>query len=78
MVNGLGLCGSCRVKVDGQLRLACVDGPEFDGHTMDYQVLSQRMNELESKSWENQTHHISPRGTGFAGLMKSLWGSTKK
>ena len=32
MVNGLGLCGSCRVKIDGQYRLACVDGPEFDGH----------------------------------------------
>jgi ferredoxin--NADP+ reductase len=78
MVNGLGLCGSCRVMVDGQIRLACVDGPEFDGHTMDYQVLSQRMNELESRIWENQAPLITPRGQGLTGLMKSLWGSTKK
>ena len=77
MVNGLGLCGSCRVMVGGQVRLACVDGPEFDGHTMDYQVLSQRMNELESRIWENQTHLDPLKKTGFVGLMKSFWGSTK-
>src|SRR5208337_3145565 len=71
MVNGLGLCGSCRVKIDGQYRLACVDGPEFDGHKVDYQDLSQRMNELEPAQWENQTHLISPKTPGFAGLVKS-------
>ena len=78
MVNGLGLCGSCRVKIANQTRLACVDGPEFDGHMVDYQDLSQRMNTLESHSWENQTIRIAQRGPGFAGLMRSLWGSTKK
>ena len=78
MVNGLGLCGSCRVKIDGQFRLACVDGPEFDGHTVDYQDLSQRMNALESRSWENHVPPISPKRPGFAGFVKSLWGSAKK
>jgi len=78
MVNGLGLCGSCRVKIEGQYRLACVDGPEFDGHQVDYNDLSQRMNALESQSWENQTHPITQKSPGFAGLVKSLWGSTKK
>jgi ferredoxin--NADP+ reductase len=79
MVNGLGLCGSCRVKIDGQNRLACTDGPEFDGHMVDYQDLTQRMNALEPRLWENQTHlPINPKRSGFAGLVKSLWGSTKK
>jgi len=78
MVNGLGQCGSCRVKIDGQFQLACVDGPEFDGHKVDYQDLSQRMNALELHSWENNIPPISPKRPGFAGLVKSLWGSTKK
>ena len=77
MVNGLGLCGSCRVKIDGQSRLACVEGPEFDGHLVDYQDLSQRMNTLELRSWENRSP-VALKRPGFAGLVKSLWGSTKK
>ena len=78
MVNGLGLCGSCRVKIDGQFRLACVDGPEFDGHRVDYQDLSQRMNQLEPRSWETHYPPINPERPGFAGLMKSFWVSAKK
>jgi ferredoxin--NADP+ reductase len=78
MVNGLGLCGSCRVKIDGQYRLACVDGPEFDGHMVDYQDLSQRMNALEPRTWENPIHPPNPKRPGFATFAKSLWGSIKK
>jgi ferredoxin--NADP+ reductase len=78
MVNGLGICGSCRVKAGGQFRLACIEGPEFDGHTVDYQDLSQRMNVRESWTWENSTRPTIPQKPGFAGLVKSLWGSIKK
>jgi len=78
MVNGLGLCGSCRVKIDGQYRLACVEGPEFDGHMVDYNDLSQRMNAWEPRSWENQTHPVSPKRLGFTIFVKSLWGSSRK
>ena len=78
MVNGLGQCGSCRVKVDGEYKMACTDGPEFDGHLVDYQDLAQRMNALEPVLWENQVPPISPKRPGFAGLVKSLWVSTKK
>jgi homotetrameric NADPH-dependent glutamate synthase len=42
MVDGTGMCGSCRVSVDGQMRFACVDGPEFDGHAVDFDELAQR------------------------------------
>ena len=43
MVDGTGMCGGCRVTVDGKSRFACVDGPEFDGHLVDFDELSDRL-----------------------------------
>jgi ferredoxin--NADP+ reductase len=42
MVDGTGMCGGCRVSVGGKTKFACVDGPEFDGHLVDYQNLMLR------------------------------------
>jgi ferredoxin--NADP+ reductase len=42
MVDGTGMCGGCRVIVGGETRFACVDGPEFDGHQVDWKVLMNR------------------------------------
>ena len=42
MVDGTGMCGGCRVSVDGKSQFACVDGPEFDAHRVDFQNLSNR------------------------------------
>lgn len=42
MVDGTGMCGGCRVLVGGESRFACVDGPEFDAHAVDFQMLMQR------------------------------------
>jgi len=42
MVDGTGMCGGCRVTVSGQMKFACVDGPEFDGHTVDFDELMMR------------------------------------
>ena len=42
MVDGTGMCGGCRVVIDGKSQFACVDGPEFDAHGVDFQVLMQR------------------------------------
>lgn len=42
MVDGTGMCGCCRVSVDGVTKFVCVDGPEFDGHKVDWQELSLR------------------------------------
>lgn len=42
MVDGTGMCGGCRVSVGGQTRFVCVDGPEFDGHEVDFDELVQR------------------------------------
>ncbi len=43
MVDGTGMCGGCRVSVGGQTQFACVDGPEFDGHEVDYDELMNRL-----------------------------------
>jgi ferredoxin/flavodoxin---NADP+ reductase len=42
MIDGTGMCGGCRVLVDGKSEFACVDGPEFDAHSVDFSVLVQR------------------------------------
>lgn len=60
MVDGTGMCGGCRVLVGGEARFACVDGPEFDAHAVDFDVLAKR-NALyrgaEQKSWEEFREH---------------------
>jgi ferredoxin--NADP+ reductase len=43
MVDGTGMCGGCRVTVGGRMRFACVDGPEFDGHAVDFDELADRL-----------------------------------
>lgn len=43
MVDGTGMCGGCRVQVGGQMKFACVDGPEFDAHQVDFRELSDRL-----------------------------------
>jgi ferredoxin--NADP+ reductase len=43
MVDGTGMCGGCRVSIAGKNKFACVDGPEFDGHQVDYDELMQRL-----------------------------------
>jgi ferredoxin--NADP+ reductase len=42
MVDGTGMCGCCRVSVGGETKFTCVDGPEFDGHLVDWQLLIKR------------------------------------
>jgi ferredoxin--NADP+ reductase len=53
MVDGTGMCGGCRVAVGGQTLFACVDGPEFDGHLVDFDLLIDRLStyrEFEQKA----------------------------
>lgn len=42
MVDGMGMCGACRVSVGGETKFACMDGPEFDGHLVDFELLIRR------------------------------------
>ena len=66
MVDGTGMCGGCRVLVGGGSRFACVDGPEFDAHEVDFDVLAQRnafYREAERLSLEEfERRHGGPAG----------------
>ena len=56
MIDGTGMCGGCRVTVDGKIKFACVDGPDFDGHKVDFDELMKRNGtyaEKEKHSREN-------------------------
>jgi len=48
MVDGTGMCGGCRVSIDGKTRYACVDGPEFDAHAVDFRELADRLTTYRS------------------------------
>ena len=43
MIDGTGMCGGCRVAVEGKTMFACVDGPDFDGHKVDFELLTRRL-----------------------------------
>ena len=67
MVDGTGMCGACRVEVGGQTRFACVDGPEFDGHKVDWDLLLERQRIYlteEKVALERHEHRCSCGGTG--------------
>lgn len=55
MIDGTGMCGGCRLTVDGKVRFACVDGPDFDGHKVDFDEVMTRNRtfiDIEKKSYE--------------------------
>ncbi len=57
MIDGTGMCGGCRVSVGGKTRFACVDGPEFDGHQVDYDELMLRLQAyLEDEKQSHEEH----------------------
>ena len=49
MVDGTGMCGCCRVSIGGETKFACVDGPEFDGHEVDWDVLLSRQRSYQGE-----------------------------
>jgi ferredoxin--NADP+ reductase len=71
MVDGTGMCGACRVEVGGETKFACVDGPDFDGHLVNWETLALRLRQFipeEDRSamlWERENWHklveVSPK-----------------
>jgi ferredoxin--NADP+ reductase len=62
MVDGTGMCGGCRVTIDGKRKFACVDGPEFDGHKVDFNELMDRLKTYkghENKKYEEHRCKIA-------------------
>jgi len=61
MIDGTGMCGGCRVLVEGKSEFACVDGPEFDAHRVDFAILVQRnamYRDAEKRSLEEYKHEV--------------------
>ncbi len=55
MVDGSGMCGACRCEIEGKPKFACIEGPEFDGHKVNFDLAMKRMNiykEEEKEKWE--------------------------
>jgi len=64
MVDGTGMCGACRLMVGGEVKFACVDGPEFDGHKVDFELAMKRQQMYRTEEGraklryqEGKTHH---------------------
>ncbi|MBR1368371.1 dihydroorotate dehydrogenase [Methanocalculus chunghsingensis] len=64
MVDGTGMCGSCRVVVGGETRFACVDGPEFDAHEVNFDLLMSRQRFYTDEEKESAAHHTGGCGCG--------------
>ena len=56
MVDGTGMCGGCRVKVGGETKFACVDGPDFDGHQVDFDELMKRNTFYKEREAQDREH----------------------
>ena len=56
MVDGTGMCGACRISVGGKTRFVCVDGPEFDGHQVDFDEMLKRMGAFKKEEMEDMEH----------------------
>ncbi len=75
MVDGTGMCGGCRVKVGEQVKFACVDGPDFDGHQVDFDDLMARLGrykETEKEAMERWTESCRIRADKVVDLKASV------
>lgn len=61
MVDGTGMCGACRCSVDGKTRFVCVDGPEFDAHSVDFDEMLQRLGAYKEKELEAYQEFLKTR-----------------
>ena len=68
MVDGTGMCGGCRVDIGGQTKFACVDGPEFDGHLVDFDLLAERLGTY--REFEQQASTACEAGSCRVGLTR--------
>ena len=60
MVDGTGMCGGCRVEVGGKTKSVCVDGPEFDGHKVNFDLMMKRLGaykDQEQKAHQEYLEH---------------------
>jgi homotetrameric NADPH-dependent glutamate synthase len=76
MVDGTGMCGSCRITVDGGMRFACVDGPDFDGHRVNFEELMLRQDRFKRE--EKESLELYERGCAAAASIAAASSAEKE
>jgi ferredoxin--NADP+ reductase len=61
MVDGTGMCGGCRVEVGGQTKFVCVDGPEFDGHEVNFDLMMKRLGAYRAQEQKASAQYAKHR-----------------
>jgi ferredoxin--NADP+ reductase len=61
MVDGTGMCGGCRVEIDGEPKFVCVDGPEFDGHKVNFDLMIKRLNAYKNQEQKAHEQYLKHR-----------------
>jgi ferredoxin--NADP+ reductase len=67
MVDATGMCGACRVSVGGRTRFVCVDGPEFDGHEVNFAELVKRQRAYLDQEQQAAKMFLHPEGSCMGG-----------
>lgn len=62
MIDGTGMCGGCRVKINGQVKFACIDGPDFDGHEVDFDDVIRRTSMYRNQEKKSHEQHVCNLG----------------
>ncbi len=78
MVDGIGMCGACRVTVGGKTKFTCVDGPEFDGHLVDFVELRQRLAMFKDQERHSHDEHCRCMSEAQEGKKKKSRKETPK
>ncbi|MFH1374762.1 MAG: sulfide/dihydroorotate dehydrogenase-like FAD/NAD-binding protein [bacterium] len=66
MIDGTGMCGGCRVAIGGETKFACVDGPDFDGHLVDFELLSKRLGAYREQEQQAMKRFLAEPGCKLA------------
>lgn len=77
MVDGTGMCGGCRVTIGGESKFACVDGPEFDGHKVDYATLMKRLKTYSSNGKDPTIQFVPPERSCWQPREETVPGKAK-
>ncbi|HWR82633.1 MAG TPA: sulfide/dihydroorotate dehydrogenase-like FAD/NAD-binding protein [Candidatus Deferrimicrobium sp.] len=72
MVDGTGMCGGCRVAVNGETKFACVDGPDFDGHLVDFELLTKRLTAYREQERQSMHRFLAEPGCKLAKDVESF------
>ena len=70
MIDGTGMCGGCRVTVGGETKFACVDGPEFDGHLVDFDEMMSRLTMYKKFEKDALDHYMGETGCKLEDALK--------